>query len=160
MEFGWLLLPVTWKSMKAKVGTQGSWYPWVTYKWEAFFLHLEILFKKKWVMLVYLEWFLIKMLLFIFRGDVKERETSMCGCLSHAPYWGPGLQPRHVPWLGIEQVTLWFSGWHSIHWATPARVIWSIFDRFFTFWWNLKQYFPLHFFLIAFNKTHIFYYKI
>ena len=64
---------------------------------EAFFLHLEILFKKKWVMLVYLEWFLIKMLLFIFRGDVKERETSMCGCLSHAPYWGPGLQPRHVP---------------------------------------------------------------
>ena len=26
----------------------------------------------------------------------------MCGCLSHTPYWGPGLQPRHVPWLGIE----------------------------------------------------------
>ena len=25
------------------------------------------------------------------------RETSMCGCLSHAPHWGPGLQPRHVP---------------------------------------------------------------
>ena len=20
----------------------------------------------------------------------KERETSMCGCFSHAPYWGPG----------------------------------------------------------------------
>ena len=24
------------------------------------------------------------------------------------PYWGPGLQPRHVPWLGIELATLWF----------------------------------------------------
>ena len=45
----------------------------------------------------------------------------MCGCLSRAPYWGSGLHPRHVPWLGIEPVTLWFTGWHSIHWATPAR---------------------------------------
>ena len=39
--------------------------------------------------------------LFIFRegkgGRKRGRETSMCGCLSHAPYWGPGLQPRHVP---------------------------------------------------------------
>ena len=26
----------------------------------------------------------------------------MCGCLSCAHYWGPGLQPRHVPWLGIN----------------------------------------------------------
>ena len=24
------------------------------------------------------------------------RDTST-GCLSHAPKWGPGLQPRHVP---------------------------------------------------------------
>ena len=33
----------------------------------------------------------------------------MCGCLLCTPYWGPGLQPRHVPWLGIEPATLWFS---------------------------------------------------
>ena len=26
----------------------------------------------------------------------------MCGCLLHAPCWGPGPQPRNVPWLGIE----------------------------------------------------------
>ena len=26
----------------------------------------------------------------------------MCGCLSHAPYWEPGLHPRHVPWLRME----------------------------------------------------------
>ena len=37
--------------------------------------------------------------LFLERGEgkEKERETSMCGCVSHAPYWGPGLQPRHGP---------------------------------------------------------------
>ena len=45
----------------------------------------------------------------------------MCGCLLRDPHYGPGLQPRHVPWLGIEPVTLWFSGWCSIHWATPDR---------------------------------------
>ena len=33
----------------------------------------------------------------------------MCGCLSHAPYWGPDPQPRHVPSLGIELVTLFGS---------------------------------------------------
>ena len=27
----------------------------------------------------------------------------MCGCLSHVPCWGPGPQPRHVPWLGWNQ---------------------------------------------------------
>ena len=67
--------------------------------------------------------FFLRFYLFIFRerGKEGEREISMCGCLSHAPYWGPGLQPRHVPWLGIKPVNLWFAGWCSIHWATPAR---------------------------------------
>ena len=45
----------------------------------------------------------------------------MCGCLWHAPYWGPGLQPRHVPWLGIQPATHWFVYPHSMHWATPGR---------------------------------------
>ena len=45
--------------------------------------------------------FLIKVFIYLFRergreGE-RERETSICGCLSHAPYWGTGLQPRHVP---------------------------------------------------------------
>ena len=26
----------------------------------------------------------------------------MCGSLLHAHCWGSGLQPRHVPWLGIK----------------------------------------------------------
>ena len=33
----------------------------------------------------------------------------MCGCLSGTPFWGPGPQPRHVPWLGIALVPLWFT---------------------------------------------------
>ena len=57
--------------------------------------------------------------LFTFRegkgGSKWGRETSLCGCLLHAPYWGPGLKPRHVLWLGIEPMTLWFVGHHSIH---------------------------------------------
>ena len=32
---------------------------------------------------------------------------SLCGCLLHAPYWGPDPQPRHVPLLVIKWVTLW-----------------------------------------------------
>ena len=45
----------------------------------------------------------------------------MCGCLSRIPHQGPGPQPSHVPWLGVELATLWFTGWCSIQWATPAR---------------------------------------
>ena len=63
--------------------------------------------------------------LFLERGKGREGErrtkTLMCGCLSRVPHWGPGLHPRHVPWLGIEPVSLRFRGWSSIHRATPAR---------------------------------------
>ena len=62
--------------------------------------------------------------LFLERGEGKERgkETSMCCCFSSSLNWGPGLQPRHVPWLGIKPATLWFTGPLSICWVTPARV--------------------------------------
>ena len=57
-------------------------------------------------------------------GRVKESERNIeCGCLTGAPYWGPGLLPRHIPWLGIESAILWFTGWCSIHWPTPARAL-------------------------------------
>ena len=69
--------------------------------------------------------FLKRLFIYLFsesRGGRKRGiETTMFGCLSCAPYWGPGPKPRHVSWLGIEPVTLWFAGQHSIHWATPAR---------------------------------------
>ena len=53
-----------------------------------------------------------KILFINFQSEGKRRrktrrKTSMCGCLSCSPYWGPGLQPRHVPRLGIKLVTLW-----------------------------------------------------
>ena len=60
-------------------------------------------------------------------GRKKRRVISVCGCLLHSPNWGHGLQPRHVPWLGIEPVTLWFTSQHSIHWATPARAVFCLF---------------------------------
>ena len=34
----------------------------------------------------------------------------MCGCFLCAPHWELGLQPKHVPQLGIKLVTLWFAG--------------------------------------------------
>ena len=30
----------------------------------------------------------------------------MSGCFSRGPHWGPSLQPRHVPWWGMEHATL------------------------------------------------------
>ena len=72
--------------------------------------------------IVYLcySFFILNILLIYFytegKGERKRRrETSMCGCLSCAPHWGPGLLPRHVPWLEIEPAALWFSGGRSVH---------------------------------------------
>ena len=64
----------------------------------------------------------------------SERETSIgnirCVVASHAhPNRGLGLEPRHVPRLGINLATLWLTGPHSIHWATPARVEWGFFKN-------------------------------
>ena len=61
--------------------------------------------------------FFLRFYLFLDRGEGREKERerkiNVWYCLSHPPHWGPGLQPRCVPWLGIEPVTLWFTGWHS-----------------------------------------------
>ena len=35
--------------------------------------------------------------LFLERGEGREKGTSVCGCLSCAPFWGPDPQPRPVP---------------------------------------------------------------
>ena len=79
----------------------------------------------------FLFFFFLRFYLFIFRERRREgeregekhwraRETPV-GCLSHVPKWGPGQQPRHVPWPGIKQVTFRSMGWCSTHWATPIR---------------------------------------
>ena len=49
---------------------------------------------------------------FLGRGEGREkgRERNISvWLLLNRPHWGPGSQPRHVTWLGIEPVTLWFA---------------------------------------------------
>ena len=65
--------------------------------------------------------FSLRLCLFIFSEREKEGERNINVWLTLTHPWGPGPQTRHVPWLGIKPVTLWFTGRHSVHWATPAR---------------------------------------
>ena len=58
----------------------------------------------------------------------KEREKKICVKAKHhlvsswtCPNQGPGPQPRHVPWPGIEPATFHFVGWHSTNWAALVR---------------------------------------
>ena len=47
-------------------------------------------------------------------GREKERERHMCERnIAWLPLTHP--QPKHVPRLGIEPATFWFTGWRSIH---------------------------------------------
>ena len=46
------------------------------------------------------------------RGGVKH-QCVVAPCAT--PHLGPGLQPRHVPCLGIELATPWFTGPCPIH---------------------------------------------
>ena len=96
---------------------------WLNFFFFLFFnVHIVIICIHQW--LKSLNYFLKIFYLFIFRkrgweGE-RERETWMYGCVLCAPYWGVGLQPRHVPWLGIKPATPWFAGRCLIHWATPT----------------------------------------
>ena len=62
--------------------------------------------------------------LFLDRGEGREKKKRNIDWFPlTAPNWGPALQSRYIPWLGIKPVTFQFKGQHSIHWATPARAI-------------------------------------
>ena len=64
-----------------------------------------------------------RLYLFISRegkGRRKRERNSAWLPLAH-PLLGPGPQPRHVPWLGIELATLWFADLGLIHWATLVQ---------------------------------------
>ena len=62
--------------------------------------------------------------LFLERGEGREKErernTHVCFPLTH-PLLGTWPTAQSRARLGIKPVTLWFTGQHSIHWATPAR---------------------------------------
>ena len=92
--------------------------------------------------------------LFLERGKGKEKERER-----NINVWLPlehhalGTWPttQNVPWLGIELATLWLTGPRSIHWATPARADFILFNSQVTFhcvnvpqllyplinWWSL-----------------------
>ena len=69
--------------------------------------------------------FLKRFYLFIFRlrkrggGREGEKHQSVASCMH--PDWGLNLQPRNVPWPGIELVTFCFAGWCPTNWATLVR---------------------------------------
>ena len=41
------------------------------------------------------------------------------------PNWGLNLQPRQVPWPGMELGTFCFAGWCPTNWATPSG-LWGV----------------------------------
>ena len=73
----------------------------------------------------------LKDFIYFFRerkgGRKRGREASMCGCLSHTPHWGPGLQPRYVPWTGNQTGDPLTHRPALNHWATPARAKYNFF---------------------------------
>ena len=87
-------------------------------------------------------------ILFLEREGGRSRKTSMCGHLLHAPHQGPGPQPRHVPWLGIELETLCFAarpqstelfqpGAISSLWSYPIHLCSYKIPYDLTYKWNL-----------------------
>ena len=113
---------ITWKSFKGELKL-GFFFSWII-TINSFFCFLE-----KYYMSIHSYFFYDFISLFLDReeGSEEEKERNMCGCLWHSPYWAPGLQPRHVPWLGIKLATPWFVGQCSIHWDTPARAEYTFF---------------------------------
>ena len=62
--------------------------------------------------------------IYFYRGEGERREgekhqcvVASCGPPSGVLVYNLGMCPS----LGTEPTTLWFTGRHSIHWATPAR---------------------------------------
>ena len=71
------------------VGMKGSGWPPVTFFFLMFVGFCFFYFFKKDFIYLFLER--------VEGGRKRGRETSMCGCLSCSPQWGPGPQPRDVP---------------------------------------------------------------
>ena len=74
-------------------------------------VHTCILFYRKGIL------FKKRLYSLIPRERGREGEKHQCVVASRASHWGHSRQPRHVPWLGVEPMTLRFAGRHSIHWT-------------------------------------------
>ena len=75
-------------------------------------------------LIIYLLTYLDFVYLFLERGREAEREGEKRQCVvasCTAPSGGLAPNPDACLRLGIELATLWFVGWPSVHWATPAR---------------------------------------
>ena len=63
------------------------------------------------LLLFLLLFFFKRFYLFLDRGEGREkeggRETSICGCLSHAPYWRPGLETQACALTGSPPDDPW-----------------------------------------------------
>ena len=58
------------------------------------------------------------------REGERVGENHQYVVTSHASLTGDlAYNPGVCPKLGIEPATLWFAGQHSIHWATPGRLL-------------------------------------
>ena len=74
--------------------------------------------------------------LLLERGEGREkerernnnvREKHWLGASHTCPDRGSNLQPRHVPWLGIELAAFYLVEQCSTNWATPFRaIIWIL----------------------------------
>ena len=74
--------------------------------------------------------FFLRFYLFRERKREGERKGEKHGSVaSHTcPNQGPGPQPRHVPWPGIQLMTFHFAVWQPTNWAMLARAYPSLFS--------------------------------
>ena len=88
-------------------------------------------------------WWLLKkkkrFYLFIFReGGGKEKHQCVRDIDQlplTSPNWGPGLQPRHVPWLGNQRpFRQSFAGRSPTHWATLVKALGEFFFLMNSIW--------------------------
>ena len=76
------------------------------------------------------------------REGGREGEKHQCVVASCVPlHWGPGPQPRPVPWLGIKLATLWFTDWHSTTEPHQPGMFFQTFKKahFYLTSWNLPS---------------------
>ena len=104
---------------------------WMHFEWQLFFFQYDFILLLAthyltYLLLIYSSvclsiYLSIYLFIYLFGERIREGEKHWCeretsvGCHCMCPDWGHNLQPRHVPWLGIEPMTFQFTGWESSH---------------------------------------------